>query len=270
MLSPGSNKFSVNDNCRDFFMANGYVVLRDLFSALQIECVSNDVCHVFATLLGKVATTREVVLQAFEHHAEQWRVGARQIHNSLSLLRTAGDPMVIAALKKVGLMDPMNWVHPEGRIDIPRSINYLQPWHQDWRSGQGSLNSVTIWMPLHDVGKKDGAIELIPGSHLWGLLPIEELQNPRRFSIVDPRIGNAAKICAELNAGECILFSQMLVHRSGVNENVLPRLTVQLRYSDRSEQNFIANEYRFPVGSELVWPSAPSADAMKRVYSAAK
>ena len=33
---------------------------------------------------------------------------------------------------------------------------------------QGSLNAIVVWVPLVDVAEL-GALEIIPGSHLWGL-----------------------------------------------------------------------------------------------------
>ena len=44
------------------------------------------------------------------------------------------------------------------------------PMHQDWRSVQGSLDGITIWLPLFDVGAGDYPLEVVRGSHRGGLL----------------------------------------------------------------------------------------------------
>jgi phytanoyl-CoA hydroxylase len=41
--------------------------------------------------------------------------------------------------------------------------------HQDWRTGQGSLDSAVIWFPMVDAGADIGALQVIPGSHKTGL-----------------------------------------------------------------------------------------------------
>ena len=259
-------KFKAEDQFSEFFQENGYVILTDLFPKSQIEEIAADICKIFSILSGHPYPTPETVFELYQSNPDLWTTGVRQIHNSLSLLRAASSLAVVDVLKNAGLGDPMNWVNPEARIDLPGNTFYSQPWHQDWRSGQGSLNSVTMWVPLHQVDKTNGAIDLIPGSHMWGLSPMEELSNPRRYSVVDPRIESWPRMTATLTAGECILFSQMLVHRSGVNSSKLPRLTCQFRYSDRSESNFVANRYRAPVQAELVWPKEPTPQHMAEVY----
>ena len=37
--------------------------------------------------------------------------------------------------------------------------------HQDWRSMQGSLDSVVVWLPLCDIDVALGALEVVPQSH---------------------------------------------------------------------------------------------------------
>ena len=202
----------------------------------------------------------------YESEKEMWRPCARRMFDLLSVYSLAANPYVAKLLKKIGLKTPMISTRPEVRTDMPGDEQYMQLWHQDWRYGQGSLNAVTIWVPLHKVGVENGAIEVIPKTHLLGYLETEELSNPRRFLIVDARLKNLLSCPVELEFGESVVFSQMLVHRSGYNRTNLPRLTVQLRFVDYSEDSFVENGFPAPTSSDLLWKHPPSAEDMKRVF----
>lgn len=268
MTAATLNRASISDPFRSDLQRDGYIVLTDLFTRDQVQQLQDDVCALFTQLLPKGDVQgREIIGSSYFTHRDAWKASARQMHNLFSVLAISASEKVRRVLQAGGLQAPIACIHPEMRVDIPQDVQYMQPWHQDWRSGQGSLNSVTVWLPLHDVTRRDGAIELLPGSHLWGLTEIEELSNPRRFVCKDARLDTASGPVAEIEQGECVLFSQMLVHRSGSNTSSLPRVTAQLRYADLEDHDFRQNMYRVPSESEIVWPKAPTTGDMKRVYA---
>jgi len=43
--------------------------------------------------------------------------------------------------------------------------------HQDWPTLQGSLDTVTVWIPFVDVDRDRFTLEIVPGSHTGGLYP---------------------------------------------------------------------------------------------------
>jgi phytanoyl-CoA hydroxylase len=180
----------------------------------------------------------------------------------LGVFSLAAKPEVRDVLLVLGLEGPMISTRPEVRTDMPADEQYMQPWHQDWRYGQGSINSVTFWIPLQDVTVENGTIDVMPGTHVLGVLENEELHNPRRFSVTDPRIDGLPYEPAELSFGEAIAFSQLLVHRSGHNTSGAPRLTIQSRFTDFAEPHALRNGLRVASSSELVWDAPPNeADA---------
>ena len=61
------------------------------------------------------------------------------------------------------------------------------PWHQDWLSMQGSLNSVVIWLPLVNIDEKIGGISILEGSHKFGLI---ESKKDNWFANVNDGIQN--------------------------------------------------------------------------------
>jgi ectoine hydroxylase-related dioxygenase (phytanoyl-CoA dioxygenase family) len=266
------DRFSVNDDFRAFYCAHGYVVFSDLYDVAQLERARNAIAALFARRLDAEAPAgadaRMMLADHYESNRERWRSAASRMWDLLPVYRLAADPRVETALCELGLAEPAISTRPEVRTDMPGDQQYRQPWHQDWRYGQGSANAVTIWTPLHDVGTSDGTIDLIPGSHLRGYLEAELLTDPRRFSISDPRLDDEEHAPAELKLGEAIVFSQFLVHRSGWNTSSTARITVQTRFSDFAEPRFAAAGFPAPVDDDLAWDVPPDAAELGRIFAA--
>lgn len=256
-------RFSVHDDFQAVYRRDGYVVLSDLFTAEEVIDTRQEIVDLFekrfAALGARDTNANDVLTRHYDADKDSWRQCAKRMHDLLGPLRLGVKPVVTNALMQAGIRSPIMGTHPEVRTDMPADQRYMQPWHQDWRSGQGSVNSVTIWVPLQDVNAANGAIELLPASHFLGCCETEELEDPRRFLVVDPRIEDWEGVVADLDVGEAVMFSQLLVHRSGYNSTNDPRITIQLRYSDYSEPGFAAMGYPTPAGSQLIWNPPPSS-----------
>ncbi|MDJ0786942.1 MAG: phytanoyl-CoA dioxygenase family protein [Myxococcota bacterium] len=104
------------------------------------------------------------------------------------------------------------------------------PWHQD--DGYGPLDpmtDVTVWIPLIDTDARNGGIQIVPGSHLGGVLPHDR-------SGINPVLIETAKpentVAVDLAAGEAIAFSGLTLHGSGPNHGDVERPALFLRYCD--------------------------------------
>jgi ectoine hydroxylase-related dioxygenase (phytanoyl-CoA dioxygenase family) len=138
------------------------------------------------------------------------------------------------------------------RIDLPDEERYLTPIHQDFPYIQGSLNGITIWLPLFDTPVALGPPAWIPGSHRWGVLKVKESDfeqagssGAKSFELADqPRIDREFKfINKAVAAGEALLFSTLLVHRSCINETDRARLNIQIRFDDALARESIQRNY---------------------------
>jgi hypothetical protein len=133
--------------------------------------------------------------------------------------------------KSLGLAFPVLSSPPEVRTDFPRDEKYAQQWHVDWPYAQTSVNSITIWTPLHDVNREDGALKVIPGSHRFPIRKFEKQANPRKFTV--DMEDSAAQACdIEVALGESLVFSQNLIHASGFNVTDMVRMSFQIRLAD--------------------------------------
>jgi ectoine hydroxylase-related dioxygenase (phytanoyl-CoA dioxygenase family) len=140
--------------------------------------------------------------------------------------------------------------------------------HQDWRSMQGSLNSVVIWIPLVDIKKELGALEILPKSHLDGLRT-DHVENG--FGMVSLSEEEKERIISvEINAGDVLLFSSFLIHQSGNNITNKPRWSCHFRYNDLDESTFIqrkfAHPYIYKPIEELTTKDFPSKEDLSKIY----
>jgi phytanoyl-CoA hydroxylase len=259
-------RFSIHDDFAPFYRKHGYVVFTDLHGRDELLRARDQIFALFARRFADVNDDdlrEEALLEHFyERVLDRWRECARRMWDLLGVYSLAASPSVDDVLRRLGLAEPIISTRPEVRTDMPGDERYMQPWHQDWRYGQGSVNAVTIWTPLRDVAVENGTIDVMPSTHVLGYLETEELADPRRFSIVDEHIHQIEFVPAEMSFGEAIVFSQFLVHRSGFNSSGRARVTVQTRFADAGQADFVRQGFPTPTGSELVWDKPPSrADA---------
>jgi ectoine hydroxylase-related dioxygenase (phytanoyl-CoA dioxygenase family) len=134
---------------------------------------------------------------------------------------------------------------------------------------QGSLNSMVLWLPLTDIDDSLGALQIIPGSHLWGLRS-ENISDG--FGMVDVNEKDDHKfISVPVKAGDVLAFSSFLVHRSGENTTDSPRWSCHFRYNDLMEKTFIernfAHAYIYKPVEELFSPGFPKQEDLHKLFS---
>ena len=111
--------------------------------------------------------------------------------------------------------------------------NYLyKDWHQEIWSG-ASPSTIQIWTPLIHKTSKSGQIELIKESHKWGHVPHRD-----RKPLELPKFFKTIKL--NLNYGDVIIFSTLLLHRSLPTNSArlsFPCLLKNFKFKDNSFQD---------------------------------
>jgi hypothetical protein len=89
--------------------------------------------------------------------------------------------------------------------------------HQDWNIvDESNYRSFNIWVPLVDLTEENGAIRVLPGSHLWG-------ENYRGPNIPEDRPSQLDEIWEKMltlnmKAGEALIYDHRLYHASYPNQ----------------------------------------------------
>jgi hypothetical protein len=265
---------------RNFYDENGYVHLPSFLDKAMVARVREDAKTVFINQLCHrgILPTREVseqqfetaVYQFFRDDIEGFVNCGKTCQHLVSLHRLALSEILISKLRDFGIQTPNICTRPVlffNSSHLAKSESYYKaPPHQDWRSMQGSLNAIVIWVPLVDIAKDLGALEIIPGSHMLGLL--DSIEDDWYRSIEGTT--NDQYVPVEVEAGDVLLFSSFLLHRSGNNTTDSIRWSCHFRYNDLDERTFVERKYPNPYiykpEQELITKDFPTKANLQRVF----
>lgn len=112
--------------------------------------------------------------------------------------------------------------------------------HQDWPQTRGSINSLSVWIPLMDINENNCPLMVVPKSHNSCFINGET--NSSNI-VVDKYLDDDFESVL-LNKSDCILFNGWVVHKSGIFKNGGKiRISLVLRYNDLNDNYFISNNY---------------------------
>jgi phytanoyl-CoA hydroxylase len=263
------------------FKAQGFVLAPGFFQKGEVERVRSDAKNVFIAQLirhgiltssNPSETDFETALfEYFKLDLQEFMNCGKQIQHLVSLHRLSLDNRIEQALREeLGMKFPNISSRPvlyfNSRLLAREEVYWRVFPHQDWRSMQGSLDSIVVWVPLADVDVKLGALEVVPGSHKLGLMTTEVVNS---FGKVD-RFGDGDFVSIEASQGDVFFFSSFLVHRSGVNITNSIRWSCHFRYNNLAEETFIQrgypHAYIYKPQEDLITPGFPGKDLISKFF----
>jgi ectoine hydroxylase-related dioxygenase (phytanoyl-CoA dioxygenase family) len=192
---------------QDFFVEQGYVVVKDCFP-------------------------RETVLNLHDHISSSFENYSKQIQGEIPYFAIAREiakdflltKMYLDLIKEknlvlslehlvgpdISLIDHINfWIND--KADESKVAN--KTWHQEYWSGPNE-HDITVWFPVHGVEKGNG-MKVVPGSHYYGHMP-----HRNREMLPQPgfQIDNVVEL-DYLEQGDAILFHSFLVHSTAGSTN---------------------------------------------------
>lgn len=140
------------------------------------------------------------------------------------------EPALLEALR--GLFGEEVLVHPRNiaRVMFPQNNEFTTPAHQDYVHIQGTEETWTAWIPLGDCPRELGGLEVLPGSHRHGVLPVRSAYGAGGLGVETDGLG-LEWAGGDFRCGDVLLFHSLCVHR-GVNNRTANqvRLSVDYRY----------------------------------------
>lgn len=268
------------------YKENGYLLKESFFSSAEINAILHDARSVFLNqfrLKGYVSALVELdELSESEFNDSLYRLFnedfqclsncGKQIQHLISLHRLSLDQRITDMINELGIAKPVISTRPVLYFNHPKlakeKVFYKVDAHQDWRSMQGSLNAIVVWIPLVDVPCELGALEILPGSHLHALRTDHIDQG---FGMVQlSKQEQESMISVQVKAGDALFFSSFLIHQSGENSTDKPRWSTHFRYNELSESTFIERGYPHayiyrPVTEQLT-PNFPTTALVKDIF----
>lgn len=139
----------------------------------------------------------------------------------------------------------------------PAGRGGVNKWHQDspyWPILQPKDRQITAWVALDDVDEANGAMSMVPGSHLWGV-QIDELHKIKEFTQVPKEFAGTpvqVKVCP-VRRGHVHFHHSLTWHGSNANTSDRPRRAIAL--------HLMAGETRYDAsGTHVMKPYVKVAD----------
>lgn len=102
------------------------------------------------------------------------------------------------------------------------------PMHQNWTFvDEKEFTSVSVWCPLQDVNRKNGTLEIVPGSHKV-ICDYRGPSIPWVFDHLNDVMKEKYSVPLELRFGQVAILDDGVIHYSGVNHSPKERKAVQL------------------------------------------
>ena len=266
------------------FRSDGFGVVRGLISIDNLDRLAADIGGVFgrrARSLGldtadpvDQAGLSALLTRLFDYDRQAYLATARQTQHLASVHRLGLAPELMQVVAELGLTVPALSTRPvihfmADQLKIDGGY-HKTPGHQDWRSVQGSLDGITIWLPLFDVGASDYPLEVIRASHRGGLLA--SVEDPFGHRIADGQIEESEFAPVSVRRGDVIFFSGFLVHRTGSAGGGMVRIALSYRYNNAAEPSFVARNYPSPYvyrpDMRLLQENFPTEADLGRIFAA--
>ena len=222
------------------FGADGFVVHESVLAEDELATLRDAVEEVSARLVARAersgagpearfADGHRVQFSSRSVIQWEWTEGSRSIrlcepcdHLHAAFAGLFADPRLVGPASAALGIAPEETTLFTTKLNLKRASEGSEfPWHQDfpyWYAAVGwdAADIVTAVVFLDDANVGNGALRVLPGSHLAGPAP-RDPDDPTRF-LADPRRLDAGReVVVEVPAGSIILFGAFLAHRSSPN-----------------------------------------------------
>jgi len=275
----------MNHKERRIFNEEGYLLLKDFFKKEDVLLILKDAKEIFLKQFiekGYVSICtlddleekhfNELMFRLFDEDILCFSNCGKQAQHLISLHQLSLTNKIVELLSQAGLETPTISTRPVLYFNhsklAKKKVYHTVDAHQDWRSMQGSLNSVVLWIPLINIDKDLGALQILAKSHLGGLRT-ERVENS--FGMVTLNdLEKRQLVSIEVDVGDALLFSSFLIHQSGDNITNKPRWRCHFRYNDLSDPTFIERKYAHPYvykpTDKLITADFPSAIQINNIF----
>lgn len=213
-----STKYSFEDD--------GFVILENVFSEEELIKMRNlterivehgekELEDPFSSYYMRHRTDQGALYDLFQRHPE---------FQEMARNKTVLDTLENVLGKDIFLYENSLVYKPKGKANEV-------PWHQDFINRPTEPIKHIAWIALDDVKIENGAMKVIPGSHKLGFLPWFHIPGQTHHTrVVLDNVDTTKFVFVELNAGDVLIFNQLLLHSSDRIESSKPRRAYRISY----------------------------------------
>ena len=184
----------------------------------------------------------------FNADIERYLAAAKLAQHTPALHAIGSSQIIIDLVSELGLESPVISTRPVVHIvgnglAVPEGYQGT-PSHQDWRSVQGSLDSLVLWLPLTRHDRAFWPLEVARFSHRLGLLEAK----PHEFgnAISEEKLAGVPFTQVIAHPGDVVAFSMFMAHRTGRSKGAGVRWAASFRYNNMLEPTFVTRGFPNP------------------------
>jgi len=215
------------------YLSEGYVVVRDLISADEVQAIHREISHIVANRhdYPDDLIQTEPLVRSGERVPESFELGIRKLfrvarHSEFFREFAFHAQMVAIAKQLIGpdlsLAQSMTLMKSPG-VSTPKA------WHQDnayFRLDPPDV--VGFWIAGDEATVENGCMHLVPGSHQHGI--VEHAGEGDAYGIVEVPPDDKV-IAIPLNPGDALIFHGEVQHYTPANLTNRRRRSVQYHYA---------------------------------------
>ena len=202
----------------DHYNTRGYLSPIDLFDAREI----GEIRAYFDDLLGKALAAGWT-----SHELTNWHKHCRGVYDLVS------HPRILDVVQDL-LGDTLILRNSHFFVKLPGDESRVS-WHQDasyWPLTPSKV--VSVWLAIDDSDRSNGAMQVVPRSHLGAQIPFEEsAAEERNFlsqTVKNPERYGDTPVALTLRAGQMSLHSDWILHGTEPNPSDRRRCGLAMRY----------------------------------------
>jgi ectoine hydroxylase-related dioxygenase (phytanoyl-CoA dioxygenase family) len=265
----------------DAYRSAGFYVAKGLLDEKSVAIVRNSIAKTMSDQLSEIKLGLEpgdlfAALEALHRcDIDRYKKTVSALWRKLDVYQLMHNPRITGFLR-----DRFGWrdifvsggqvVHIMAHeLKIPGGY-FGQGSHQDFPSVQGSLDAVIAWLPLVEIPRDNFPLEVIPGSHLDGLLPVVG-HGDSPWEVKAGQLRDEEHVPVEVMPGDVVFLSVFTVHRS--SNNGTPgrcRLAISTRFDNADESSFIHRAYPTAylrsVSREPCHKEFPTPDQVRGIF----
>lgn len=207
-----------------FYRARGYLVgLPPVYPAAEMAAHNEDLARLMLAL--RPGETAKDIREW--HETSQW------------LYDICMNPAILDLVE--GILGPDFYLWASNFFIKEPKTTATVGWHQDaYYWPMAPHHSVTVWLAFTDVDEENGAMKIVPGSHLAGLLQHQRSASTDSVLTLELQAGSFradTAVSMYLRAGQVSLHDDRAVHGSPPNPSGRRRAGLTIRYSGTDVKN---------------------------------
>lgn len=220
----------LSDEQLEAFAKNGFLTNVPLLTGEQCDAL----CDELAEFFDPDHAGRELW---YEYHTNESTTPDTALFHALGAWRLREgfhdllwNPRLVRAARQLLGAAPRFW-HDQ-LFCKPAHHGGVVAWHQDYSywTRTKPMRHLTLWIPLDDCDAENGAIQYVPGSHRWDLLPVTglagDMEAIRRVLTEEQYAALQAPVSVVAPRGRAAFHAPLTMHGSPANKSDRPRRVV--------------------------------------------